>query len=115
MTLRASMARADRSHLSGRTCAHCGGPQVGFASVNLAPLCHPDYGLDCYRLVTVYGHLMPCECRGKSENPDNDVCDRCQYRRFEHPVDPAEPAKKDFLGNPVPCYDFQNKPMRLPF
>lgn len=25
------------------------------------PLCHPDVGLDCYRLVTVYRHHLPCD------------------------------------------------------
>jgi len=23
-------------------------------------LCHPDFGLDCYSLVTVSGHATPC-------------------------------------------------------
>lgn len=41
-------------------CAHCLGPQVGSASVAGQSLCHPDGGLDCYRLVTVYHHDMPC-------------------------------------------------------
>jgi hypothetical protein len=41
-------------------CAHCGGPQRGYAAINDAPLRHPDVDLDCYRLVTVHGHSMPC-------------------------------------------------------
>jgi len=41
-------------------CAHCGRPTRGFASMDEAWLCHPDDGLDCYRLVTVYHHTTPC-------------------------------------------------------
>jgi len=45
-------------------CAHCGYEQRGSADVNGVPLCHEDsLGLDCYRLVTVYGHdLYDCQC-----------------------------------------------------
>lgn len=32
----------------------------GYGAVNGSPLCHPNSGLDCYRLVTVYHHQMPC-------------------------------------------------------
>lgn len=47
------------------TCKHCGGRQRGYATVGDAKVCHPDDGMDCYRLVTVYGHQMPCEtCAG---------------------------------------------------
>ena len=42
------------------TCAHCLGPQRGSAQVNDSPLCHPNDGMDCYHLATVYGHAMPC-------------------------------------------------------
>jgi hypothetical protein len=42
-------------------CGHCGGPQRGYATVNRTPLCHPDTGLDCYSLVTISGHPMPCD------------------------------------------------------
>lgn len=47
-------------------CAHCLSPQQGYASVGDAPLCHPDEGMDCYFLVTVYRHGMPCDrdCNG---------------------------------------------------
>lgn len=41
-------------------CAHCSEPMRGRASFNGLPLCHPDKGVDCYHLVTVYGHAMPC-------------------------------------------------------
>jgi transcriptional regulator with XRE-family HTH domain len=41
-------------------CGHCGEPQRGYASLWGIPLCHPNEGLDCYRLVTVYGHGAPC-------------------------------------------------------
>ncbi len=42
-------------------CAHCSGVLRGFGSVNGLPLCHPDNGMDCYHLVTLYRHEMPCE------------------------------------------------------
>lgn len=42
------------------TCAHCANERRGYASVGVQPLCHPDAGMDCYRLVTVYGCTMPC-------------------------------------------------------
>lgn len=35
----------------------------GYSSDGETPLCHPDAGTgrpDCYRLVTVYGHVMSC-------------------------------------------------------
>lgn len=113
-----------RLRLTGQTCAHCSGPQNGSASVTQyddarkpvhKPLCHPDYGMDCYSLVSVYGHSMPCQCRGASEHPDQDVCHRCEYRRFEHVVDVDAPdVRLDFLGNPVPCFDFQPCPVLAP-
>lgn len=40
-------------------CDHCGKPQRGSAGMSRGGedyvLCHPDDGLDCYHLVTVYG------------------------------------------------------------
>lgn len=41
-------------------CAHCGQPAQGYATAGPHRLCRPDTGIDCYRLVTVRGHLMPC-------------------------------------------------------
>jgi transcriptional regulator with XRE-family HTH domain len=41
-------------------CGHCGGSLRGYASLGDVKLCHPDDGMDCYRLVTVYGHGAPC-------------------------------------------------------
>ena len=43
-----------------RICGHCREEMRGFASAGDTWLCHPDEGLDCYRLVTVYKHAMPC-------------------------------------------------------
>lgn len=45
-----------------RNCDHCGREQRGYAHLyregkNHA-LCHPDEGLDCYRLVTMYGEPL---------------------------------------------------------
>lgn len=51
-------------------CAHCVRPQRGYAAVNSHPLCHPDEGLDCYRLVTIYGHEMPCRTCQNRLNSD---------------------------------------------
>ena len=56
--------RTERELLELPTCAHCLGVQVGFAGIGDQVLCHPDYGIDCYRLVTIYSHAMPCPaCR----------------------------------------------------
>jgi hypothetical protein len=41
-------------------CHHCWGPVKGWASFDGNALCHPDFGLDCYHLVTVYDHEMAC-------------------------------------------------------
>ncbi len=45
-------------------CAHCSYPPTGVARIwrdgTSRVLCHPDIGLDCYDLVTVWGHTMPC-------------------------------------------------------
>ncbi len=41
-------------------CGHCSRPMRGSASLNDTALCHPDDGMDCYRLVTIYKHEMPC-------------------------------------------------------
>lgn len=56
-----------------RRCGHCGASDVGtlragYASVGMEPVCHPYVGdrPDCYRLVTIYGHPMPCaDCRDR--------------------------------------------------
>lgn len=39
-------------------CWHCGQPAQGYATAGKARLCHPDDGMDCYRLVTVYKHPL---------------------------------------------------------
>ncbi len=46
--------------MSALACAHCAHPARGYSTVQDSVLCHPDYGLDCYQLVTVYLHPMPC-------------------------------------------------------
>lgn len=53
-----------------RVCAHCGqsfevGGSLHTGGVDY-PLCHPDDGLDCYHLVTVYGE----EIGSRKDNPD---------------------------------------------
>lgn len=49
------------------TCAHCQRPNrgvavSGYATVDGKFVCHPDVGVDCYRLVTLYKHPTPCAC-----------------------------------------------------
>jgi len=45
-------------------CTHCTKPALGFGAYTsdkgVLRLCHPDFGLDCYSLVTVSGHDTPC-------------------------------------------------------
>jgi hypothetical protein len=53
------------------TCSHCGEPMRGLAGLTVEGvhyrLCHPDEGMDCYRLVTVYRHpAKDCPCAGGS-------------------------------------------------
>jgi hypothetical protein len=61
-------------------CAHCGLLPVGYAAVDGAPLCNPDSGLNCYRMVTVYHHDTPChrdECTLSTRQRrirDSDAC-----------------------------------------
>lgn len=43
------------------TCEHCGGQRQGYGVIKGKKVCHPDVGMDCYHLVTVYGHEMPCK------------------------------------------------------
>lgn len=43
------------------SCGHCGRVQDGYAAVGNTPLCHPDEGMDCFKLVTLYGHATPCD------------------------------------------------------
>jgi len=51
---------AGKGGAATQTCGHCLKPARGYARAEGARLCHPDEGLDCYRLVTVYGHSVPC-------------------------------------------------------
>lgn len=41
-------------------CGHCHGPLRGYGAIGRVLLCHPDDGMDCYRLVTLYGHGIDC-------------------------------------------------------
>lgn len=43
-------------------CGHCGEDQVGRATYNMTPLCHPndESKMDCYKLVSLDHHEMPC-------------------------------------------------------
>lgn len=41
-------------------CGHCLEPMVGYGSAGKQLLCHPDIGMDCYKLVTLYKHTTPC-------------------------------------------------------
>lgn len=56
--------------MSYKACAHCGkrfevGGSLFRDGVDYS-LCHPDEGLDCYRLVTVYGE----EIGSRKDKPD---------------------------------------------
>ena len=48
------------------TCAHCTKPALNpivSGTIYGEPrgtYCHPDFGLDCYSLVTISGHDTPC-------------------------------------------------------
>ncbi len=58
-------------------CSHCGGVMRGSAGLSLDgvhhPLCHPDTGMDCYRLVTVFKHpVTGCPCRLSWTDTDVD-------------------------------------------
>jgi hypothetical protein len=45
-------------------CAHCTHGLRGTGHIDGNPVCHPEHGLDCYLLVTAYGHALPCPaCR----------------------------------------------------
>lgn len=43
-------------------CWHCGSPRRGYATAAGMPLCHDDTGPNCYRLVMIHNHPMPCDC-----------------------------------------------------
>ena len=51
--MRALMPEDDNP--DGELCGHCGKVARGYGWDG-ARLCHPDEGMDCYRLVTVYKH-----------------------------------------------------------
>lgn len=67
------------SHPEPKICAHCGNSLRGYGSVNSSYLCHPDVGMDCYRLVTVYGEPMGARKPGgelhckRTPIPDNPL------------------------------------------
>ncbi len=41
-------------------CAHCQQSAQGYATVGGDRVCHVDNMMDCYRLVTLYRHPLPC-------------------------------------------------------
>lgn len=47
-------------------CEHCTGVVLGYATVYFDgksySVCHPNTGLDCYKLVTLYHHGSQCYC-----------------------------------------------------
>lgn len=97
--------------LSDMICSHCLGTMRGCASLNDDMLCHPDDGLDCYRLVTIYKHAMPCEtCRPVREAADDVreqlgksfTCPQCG-RSSRHPSD----LQEGYCGN---CHQFTGEP-----
>jgi hypothetical protein len=68
-------------------CAHCKQPQRGRASIciddDLFYLCHPNEGMDCYRLVTIYQHTLsgPCPCLNEAPVTNAPVAVRCRRRK----------------------------------
>lgn len=68
---------APRVHVppaKNETCGHCGRTDVGSyaagsSAVGNQRLCHPNEAgrPDCYRLVTVYKHPVPCDCARPKE------------------------------------------------
>lgn len=67
--------------LNERSCAHCGRTGHCFAQVNKYPLCHPNEGMDCYRLVTIYDEPIGARKPGgelygkRTPIPDNSLND----------------------------------------
>jgi hypothetical protein len=59
-----------------KICGHCNESMKGYASWGDTWLCHPDEGLDCYRLVTVYKHPRDAAgtVRGASRRPSSISC-----------------------------------------
>lgn len=61
-------------------CGHCGLSLRGYASSGDDKLCHPDTGMDCYKLVTLYKHEFDCEdpkclasIRARGKREENSV------------------------------------------
>ncbi len=74
-----------------RTCGHCGRTDVGtyeagYGGINDIALCHPNVSdrPDCFRLVTLYKHAMPCRC--ESLFPAAGSVDAARGRQ-PHPAD----------------------------
>lgn len=75
LTKRYAIARAtlDAVYFEHRPCGHCGGQLRGNAEANDVPVCHPDRGMDCYLMVTVWGHDTPCsDCSALRQRDEAD-------------------------------------------
>lgn len=86
-----------------KTCAHCGNPMQGSAGLTLANthyyLCHPDTGMDCYRLVTVFQHpVSNCPCTGYNGAWTNEDVDLLLDAWMAH--EPAPRELTDRLPHP---------------
>jgi hypothetical protein len=51
--------------VGSRSCAHCGKVGETYGQLNNSPLCHPNVGMDCYRLVTVYHEPIGARLPGR--------------------------------------------------
>lgn len=66
------------SNTTHPVCAHCGQPARGMAHVGDDRLCHPDSGMDCYHLVTVWGHQRT----GALETCSKCISDKAERSRI---------------------------------
>jgi len=82
-----------------RTCGHCRQPMRGYASHNNIWLCHPDEGLDCYRLVTVFAHPVPCfQCASTLNDEEVEMLDRYEIVNLENLFSARELHKAALLA-----------------
>ncbi len=84
-------------------CSHCGGVMRGSAGLTVGgvhyPLCHPDDGMDCYRLVTVYKHpSKECPCVGGFLPPQMVLTPENGFRRALQTLDQAIAAVATAAG-----------------
>lgn len=76
--------------MSNRACAHCGKIGEAYGQLNSSPLCHPNVGMDCYRLVTIYGEEIGARLPGgRLDYMPTPIPDNGKVRRFGLDLDQA--------------------------